>query len=1150
MRDEKTEGTFRSDNHSFSRLVVAQSLGAFNDHFFRQLLIFFVLREVAEKAQGAGQAEEKVWLAIFTTLLFIAPFILFSTYAGYIADALSKRHVTVWVKVMEVILMALGVVGFLMGSYPLLVTILFFMAVQSTFFGPSKYGMLPEILTPPDLARGNGIVELTAFISMILGVVAAGVFFDNVFPDVYYGSLLMTVVAVFGWVAALGIRKLPAAAPARPFHFNPLPELRSGLGVIFSNRTLRLTVLGITYFFSLAILLQINIVFFGDRFMNLGTKDVGYLQAAVAVGIGFGSLLAGLLSHRKVELGLVPLGAIGMAIFSIGLFWTGRTPEAFWWTIVDLTLLGLAGGFFIVPLQTLLQQEAPADKKGIAIAMANLLAFTGMLGSLGALLLMLNVLGLDEAEVFLIAGLVTAAGTVYILALLPQSLFRLVLWLLTNTVYRIRVVGRENLPLHGPALLVANHVSFVDGLLILATTHRFIRFIAYKGIVQSRGLRWLSAIMKVIPISAEEGPRAMIGSLKEASKALEDGEVVCIFAEGQISRTGQLLPFRSGAERILKGSSAPVIPTHLDQVWGSIFSFSGKRFFSKIPRRIPYPVTVCFGKPLAADTPVEEVRHRVQELGSDAYLLRKEVGRSLPWSFVRYARRHPFDLSMVDSSGKRASFSKLVASATHLARTIREVSKDEEYTGLLLPPSVAGAAANVAASLLGKPVVNLNYTASAEAIRSALEQTSIKTVISSRAFLEKINVEVPAEVVFLEDLVERHGRVVKTMDALAAWLLPAFLLRLWIRGKRIDVDDVATVIFSSGSTGLPKGVMQTHHNILSNVQSVSELLELRGRDRILGVLPFFHSTGYTGGLWSPLVTGMVAVYHPNPLDARAVGKLVKQHGVTIIFATPTFIHGYARRCDPGDFGGVEVVIVGAEKLTEPVSRLFRERFGIEPMEGYGCTEASPLVSVNVPDYRERGVYQVGVKRGTVGQPLPGVSVRIVDPDTGSSLPAGQAGMLLVRGPNIMKGYLGKMELTAEVLQDGWYRTGDIARIDEDGFIIITDRLSRFSKIAGEMVPHVKVEEALHAALDLTDQVFLVTSAADAKKGERLVVVHTATEEQLRELFQKLPAQDLPNLWTPRQDSFVRVDEVPRLGTGKVDLKELRQIAESFGKREQ
>jgi len=1149
MVDEKIDGDARSDNRSFASLIVSQSLGAFNDHFFRQFLIFFVLREVALKAQGISQPQEKVWLAILTTLLFIAPFILFSTYAGYLADAFSKRRVTVWVKVMEVILMALGVVGFLIGSYPLLVTILFFMAVQSAFFGPSKYGMLPEILSPQDLARGNGIIELTTFVFMILGVVVAGVLFKSLTPDIYYGALLMTAVAAAGWLAALGIRKLPAAAPKRSFHFNPLPELRSGLAVIFSTRVLRLTVLGIAYFYSLAILLQINIIFFGDLFMKLEEHEIAYLQAAVAVGIGCGSLLAGLLSHRKVELGLVPLGAVGMAIFSISLFWTGRMPDALWWTIADLTALGLAGGFFIVPLNTLLQQEAPADKKGTAIAMANLLTFTGMLLSLGVLLLLLNVFEFDPAQVFLIAGVVTVAGTAYILTLLPQPLFRLLLWFLTNTVYRIRVVGRENLPLHGPALLVANHVSFVDGLLILATTHRFIRFVVYKGIAQSRGLRLLSAIMKVIPISADEGPRAIVGSLKEAGKALEAGELVCIFAEGQISRTGQLLPFRAGAERILKNSPAPVIPMHLDQVWGSIFSFSGKRFFSKLPRRLPYPVTVSFGKPLAPDTPVEEIRQRVQELGSDACVLRKKAGRSLPWSFVRYARRHPFDLSMVDSSGKKATFAKLVASVTHLARLLRKVTKDDEYAALLLPPSVAAAAANVAASLLGKPVVNLNYTASEEAICSALEQTKIKTVISSRAFLEKVKVEVPAKIVFLEDLVGTHGKIVKAMDTLAAWFLPAPLLRLWIRGKRIKVDDVATVIFSSGSTGLPKGVMQTHHNILSNVQSVCELLELGGRDRILGVLPFFHSTGYTGGLWSPLITGMVAVYHPNPLDARAVGKLVKQHGVTILFATPTFINGYARRCEPGDFGSVEVAIVGAEKLTEPVSWLFRESFGIEPMEGYGCTEASPMVSVNIPDYRGRGVYQVGVKRGTVGHPLPGVSVRVVDPDTEEPLLAQQPGMLLVRGPNIMKGYLGKPELTAEVLRDGWYRTGDIAKIDKDGFIVITDRLSRFAKIAGEMVPHIKVEEALHAALDLVDPVFFVTSISDVKKGERLVVVHTASEEQLSELFEKLPAQNLPNLWTPRQDSFVHVDEVPRLGTGKVDLKRLRQMAEAAVGRE-
>ncbi len=1129
----------KSDERSFAGLVVAQALGSFNDNFFKGFLTFFALKSVAKGF------EEQLSLTITTTLIFIAPFILFSSHAGWLADRFSKRRVIVWLKAVEIVLMAGAFVGLYHGSYLVLLAILFLLATQSAFFSPSKYGILPELLAPAALARGNGVMELTNFLCIILGGTMGGFLFKVFDSDLYKGGIVLIAIAGVGWMSSLCVANVPSAAPTMPFRWNPFAGLAAGFRLVFPDRTLRLTTLGVAYFWALGCLLQINLLFYGNSILNLDVTSIAMLQGAVGFGIGIGSIVAGFLSRRKVELGLVPIGSLGMAAFSVFLFWawrmgTGFTP--FTCTLFSLGLLGVAGGFFIVPLQTLLQQEAPLDKKGTVLAAANFLAFSGMPIALGTLWLLLRVLSFNPAQVFFICGVATIAGTIYVLTLLPQQFIRLIFWLITNTIYKVRVVGAENLPLHGPALLVANHVSFADGLLVLASTHRSIRFIVYKGIAQLPIFRGLSRIMRVIPIAAEEGPRAVIGALREAAASLEAGELVCIFAEGQISRTGQMLPFRAGTERILKNFAAPVIPVHLDQVWGSIFSFSGKKFFWKLPLRLPYPVTVSFGKPLPASARIEEIRQAVQELGSAAFELRKNWQSPLPWSFLRFARHHPFLLALVDSSGRKMSFGKLAASVVHLARILRRIVKDEEAVGILLPPSVPGAVVNVAASLLGKSTVNLNYTASAEAIRSAIEQTGIRNVVTSRAFLEKFKIEIPARFLHVEDFATCHGAFVRMLDSLAAWLLPAPLLRCWCRARKIEMDDVATVIFSSGSTGDPKGVLQTHFNILSNVQSVTQILQLGSRDRVLAVLPFFHSTGYTGGLWAPLLTGMAAIYHFNPLDARTVGELAKQHAATMFFATPTFLNNYARRCDPGDFGTVSYVIAGAEKLTAPTAELFRERFGVEPMEGYGCTEASPMVSVNVPDFRGRGIFQVGGKRGTVGHPLPGVSVRIVDPETGDPLPTGKPGLLLVKGPNIMKGYLGRPELTAEVLRDGWYTTGDIATLDEDGFITITDRLSRFSKIAGEMVPHVKVEEALNHALGLVEPAFFVTSLPDDKKGERLAVLHTVTDEQLKELFENLPVENLPNLWLPRADAFVRVAEVPRLGTGKVDLKQLRKMA--------
>jgi acyl-[acyl-carrier-protein]-phospholipid O-acyltransferase/long-chain-fatty-acid--[acyl-carrier-protein] ligase len=359
------------------------------------------------------------------------------------------------------------------------------------------------------------------------------------------------------------------------------------------------------------------------------------------------------------------------------------------------------------------------------------------------------------------------------------------------------------------------------------------------------------------------------------------------------------------------------------------------------------------------------------------------------------------------------------------------------------------------------------------------------------------------------------------------------------------LDQLATIIFSSGSTGEPKGVMLSHYNVSSNLNQLGQTFAFGGKDKVLGVLPFFHSFGFTGTLALPAVLGIGVVYHPNPLDAKTIGPLVNDHEVTFLLATPTFLQIYMRGCSAEQFGSVRLVAVSAEKLPDRLATAFEEQFGIRPFEAYGCTECSPGVTVNTHDFRAAGFRQVGAKRGKIGHPLPGICVRIVDPenpDPNAPLPLGQSGLLLVRGPNVMLGYLGKPEKTADVLRNGWYTTGDIAALDEDGFIQITDRLSRFSKIGGEMVPHIKVEEKLHELAGSTEQTFVVTSVADEKKGERLVVLHKLAEDKLQPVLEKLTACDLPNLWKPKADSFVRLEAFPMLGTGKLDLRKVKEVA--------
>lgn len=1114
-------------NIGFQSFLWTQFLGAFNDNLFKIVISMFAVNLAANTEHGG------MYISLVGAV-FILPYLLFSGYSGFVADAFNKRSVLIMTKSFEIIAMLCGLFALYTARIEPLLATLFLMALQSTFFSPAKYGIVPEMLPDRDLSRANGLLEMTTFIAIILGTSVGAIMFSTWKDQLTIVGLFLVGIAVIGTLASFGITRVPPSGANNKFQINPWGEIIDGSKRLFGDRLMLLIVTGLTYFWFLGALLQMDILLVGKEVMGLNDLWIGVLITFLAIGIGVGCITAGRLSGDKVEPGLVPLGSVGMGIFSILIYYaTGSYPR----TAVALMMVGFSCGLFIVPLNALLQQKSGADEKGRLIATNNFINTGGILVASGALWLLRDNMNIPADKIIFIFGLLTIVSTVLLLKMFPDFLVRLTLWMLTHTLYNIKLAGQENVPLKGGALLVSNHVSFADGFLVGACIQRFVRFMIYRHFYDKRGFHWLLVLMRAIPIS-DGNRRDIVTSIRLAREELKAGHVVCIFAEGAITRTGNLRQFKKGFEKIASGLNVPIIPVHLDRVWGSVFSFKGGRFFWKWPSKFPYHVTVSFGKPLPSDVSAHQLEQAVAELGSEAVRIRRQPHDMLHLRFMKKAKQNWFYQCMADSTGKSLSWGKALTASLLMAGWIKKHCRKQEMVAILLPSSVGGALANTAAMIASKVPVNLNFTSGAEAMEAAMNQCSIKTIITSHAFVSKVGIPRTKSMIYLEDMAAETSFIKKIYTSVVAFFMPPLALDyLYCWGDK-NPNALATIIFTTGSTGRPKGVMLTHHNIISNAEAFAQVFHLGKNDAVMGILPFFHSFGLTATLWFPLIKGHRTVYHMSPMDAATVGEMVKKHKATMILATPTFYLSYAKKVPAEDFATLKYAVTGAEKLRPSIERAFKDKFGVQMLEGYGCTELSPVVSVNVPDVVNNGQRQTGTVHGTVGHPIPGVVVKVVDPDTGEEAAPGAEGLLLVKGPGVMKGYYNDPIKTAEVIKDGWYNTGDIASVGENGFIKITDRLSRFSKIGGEMVPHIRIEEEMSEALMCE---CAVTALPDEKKGEKLIAFYTG-DAAPGDVWALLSATDLPKLWIPKRENLCRIEAIPATASGKKDLKRIKELA--------
>src|SRR5436190_5099491 len=713
---------------------------------------------------------------------------------------------------------------------------------------------------------------------------------------------------------------------------------------------------------------------------------------------------------------------------------------------------------------------------------------------------------------------------------------------LMHCFYRVTAFGREHLP-KGGVLLLPNHITWVDAIVLQLACPRPIRYVIDEEFYRKRLLHPFLRAVGCIPINIRHSHSA----IRAAAQQIAAGEIVCLFPEGQLERAGTLLRLQRGYELIARHANAAVVPVWLDQLWGSIFSFQGGRFFNKLPKRIPYHVTIAFGKPLnPEDADIATVREELLKLGEFCYSRRPAVDRHLAEECVRGLKRRPFATAVIDGLDHSVlSRSKLLGAAAALSRFLRKEFRDERVA-IVLPASKGSMLANLAVTLAGKVPVDLNFTIGRAANESCCKRANLRVAISATPFIERVkDFPWPEQILKLDELMPRLKPQILFWWTMSI-LLPARLLLRLLQLPRKGGHAEATLLFTSGSTGEPKGVVMSHRNIVGNVSQFRQLLDAIKDDAILASLPFFHTFGSTVTLWYPLIEGVRIVTYPSPLEAAKNAALIERYKLTLLLATPTFLRGYLRKAEPNQLHSLRLVITGAEKLPLDLAKSFEERFGKKVFEGYGLTETSPVVSVNLPEpqpTKPNEHVQPSSRLGSVGKMAPGIAAEIREPETGRKRSLHETGMLWLRGVNIFEGYLHDAERTADVLQDGWLKTGDVGRFDEDGFLYIEGRLSRFSKIGGEMVPHESIEHKIVGLLDLSgkdERMVAIVGVQDEAKGEALVLL-SAVDVDLPQLRKQLHESGISNLWIPKR--VQRVEVIPVLASGKLDLTKCKELVE-------
>ncbi|MGA2892457.1 MAG: acyl-[ACP]--phospholipid O-acyltransferase [Xanthobacteraceae bacterium] len=1105
----------------FAPLFLCQFFAAFGDNFLKTALVFIILFQVS-----GPDSEVLITLAGAT---LIAPFFFLSGLAGEIADRYDKALVAQRIKLVELGVAALAVVGFAFHSLSLLFLSVFLFGTLATLFGPIKYGILPDHLARKELPAGNALIEGGTFLAILLGTITAGFAARGNSNPIHF-AWLMVVTALASWISSLYIPPPGEKAPGLVINRNIFGSTAALISYVRTDPRLWWGALVVSWFWLVGALVL-------SLLPPLVSHDIGGSEAVVtlfltifSVAVGIGSGLAAWLAAGRTILLLTLIGAVLLGLFSLDLGWTvsavvpATSPLgvaeffASRYSIhiaLDLAGLAIAGGLFIVPTFSAVQVWAGADHRARVVAAVNVLNAAFMV--VGALLLaVLQKLGLGVPVLLALIGAANLVVAVVIGRTMPTGWLNDFLLLVFRVFFRLEVKGLENIAKAGPnAIIALNHVSFLDAPLAVSILPK--RPVFAIDVAMSQRW-WIQPFLKFVRIMALDPLRPF--SVRDLINAVRDGNSLVIFPEGRITLTGSLMKVYDGAAMIADKSGAMVVPVRID---GPETTYFSRLKSTQVRRRLFPKITVTILEPVKFEVDPElKGRKRRQAAGAALYTIMSDLifrtsptDRTVVEALIAAAILHgPNWLAIEDPVSGQMTYRRLLQAAAVLGRKLMPYAREGRPLGVMLPTSNGGVVTLFAVLSAGRVPAMINFSSGAANILGACRAAEIDTILTSRVFVEKgrldhvvAQIATQVRIVYLEDIRQTVGKIDKLRGALG-WKKPLVARK---------PDDWAVILFTSGTEGLPKGVVLSHRNVLNNVAQVAARIEFGRQDKLFNAMPIFHSFGFTGGLVLPLISGVPIYLYPSPLHYRTIPELVYGVCATALFGTDTFLTGYARMANPYDFRSLRYIISGAEPVKQSTRHVYLEKFGLRILEGYGVTECSPVMALNTPMFN---------KLGSVGRLLPGMETKLEKVEG-----VDEGGRLYVKGPNVMLGYLrADRPGVLEVPPEGWHDTGDIVAIDDQGFVAIKGRAKRFAKVGGEMVSLAAVE--MLAAELWPHYTTAVSAVPDARKGERLIMVtdkHGATRADFIAYARSKHASELT---FPAE--IVILDKLPMLGSGKVD----------------